>query len=99
MFYFIHTIPGQLPVKDVVLVLSSFGTIAYKVHFRKVLTQIFKFGCFSWYHVYIFHENDADAKFNAKSIRTNFKYQKLKAKKLVYPFLVAVLHFETNLIK
>ena len=34
--------------------LSSFVAIDHKGYFRKILTQIFKFGCFSWYHTYIF---------------------------------------------
>ena len=40
--------------KNLVPVFSSFTAIDYKEHFRKILTGIFKFGCFSWYHDYIF---------------------------------------------
>ena len=40
-----------------------------------------------------------DAEFNAESIDTNFKYQKLKTEKLVCPFSIALFHFETNVIK
>ena len=40
---------------------SSFkSAIDHKGHFRKSLTQIFKFSCFSWYHVYIFEKNELD---------------------------------------
>ena len=31
---------------------SIFATIHHKGRFRKMLTRIFKFGCFSWYHTY-----------------------------------------------
>ena len=41
----------------------------------------------------------SDAEFNDESLGTNLKSQKLKTKKLVYPFLLVVFHFETNLIK
>ena len=40
---------------------SSFkSAIDHKGHFRKSLTQIFKFSCFSWYHAYIFEKNELD---------------------------------------
>ena len=39
------------------------------------------------------------AEFNAESIGNNLQSQKWKRKKLVYPFLIALFHFETNLIK
>ena len=39
---------------------SSFEAIYHKGHFRKSLTQIFKFSCFSWYHAYIFEKNELD---------------------------------------
>ena len=58
---FIHTIPGQFPVKkNVIPTLSSFATIDLKENFRKTLTWIFKFGCLFWYHAYIFEENKLD---------------------------------------
>ena len=54
-YYFIHTIPGQLPAKKLFLQLfSSFAAIYNKGHFRKILTQISKLSWFSWYHSYIF---------------------------------------------
>ena len=56
--------------------LSSFSAIGHKGHFRKILTQIFKFGCFFWYHAYIFETKwvrFSDAELNAASIGTNFK--------------------------
>ena len=57
-FYFIHTIPGQLPVKKILIPsFSSFAAANHKGHFRKVLTRILKLGCFSWYHAYIFENN------------------------------------------
>ena len=49
-YYFIQTIPGQLPVKT----FSGFVAIDHKGHFRKMLTWVFKFGWFSWNHSYIF---------------------------------------------
>ena len=59
--YFIHTIPGQLPVKKIVTPkFSSFAAKDHKGHFRKILTQIFKFGYFSWYHAYSFEKNKLD---------------------------------------
>ena len=39
---------------------SSFEAKDHKGHFRKILIQIFKFGCFSSYHVYTFQENESD---------------------------------------
>ena len=54
-YYFIHTIPGQLPAKKTfVQIFSSFAAIDHKGHFRKIVTGSFKFGWFSWYHSYIF---------------------------------------------
>ena len=32
------------------------GYIDHKGNFQKILTRIFRFGCFSWYHVYIFEK-------------------------------------------
>ena len=55
---FIHTIPGQLPIKVLVSTFSSFATIGHKAHFRKIVTQTFKFGSFCWYHNYIFKKNE-----------------------------------------
>ena len=56
--YLTHTIPGQLPVKIFGSNTSSFAAIGRKGHFRKILTQIFKSGCFSWYHACIFEMNE-----------------------------------------
>ena len=39
---------------------SSFEAIYHKGHFRKSLTQIFKFSCFYWYHAYFFEKNELD---------------------------------------
>ena len=39
------------------------------------------------------------AEFNAESIGNNLQSQKWKREKFVYPFLIALFHFETNLIK
>ena len=47
--------------KNLVPTFSSFkSAIDHKGHFRKSLTQIFKFSCFSWYHAYIFEKNELD---------------------------------------
>ena len=51
--YFTRTIPGQLPAKNFVPAHSSFAAIGHKNHCRIILTWIFKFGFFSWYHAYI----------------------------------------------
>ena len=57
--YFIHT--NQLTVKKILIpTFSSFGATDHKGHFKKMLTRIFKFGCFSWYHAYIFEKNKLD---------------------------------------
>ena len=40
-----------------------------------------------------------DVEFNAKLIDTNLKFRKSKPKKLIYPFLISLFHFEINLIK
>ena len=56
-YYFIHTIPGQLPVKKIfVQIFSSFAAVYHKGHFRKILTQIFKLSWFSWYDCYTFQQ-------------------------------------------
>ena len=39
--------------KSLVPQLSTFVTTGHKGHFRNILTQILKFGYFSWYHTYI----------------------------------------------
>ena len=51
--YFIHTISGQFPIKKI-------EAIDLKENLRKMLTRIFKFGCFSRYHAYMFEENKLD---------------------------------------
>ena len=43
--------------KKNILLFSSFAAADHKGHFRKVLTRILKFGCFSWYHTFIFENN------------------------------------------
>ena len=77
--YFIHAIPGQFPVKKSWFQqFSSFATIDYTGRFRKILTWTFNFGCFSWYHVYLFEKKRIkfpDAEFNAELVGTNFKSQ------------------------
>ena len=40
--------------KNLVPSFSSFTIIHHKGHFRNILTWIFKFGCFPWYHNYIY---------------------------------------------
>ena len=57
-----------------------------KGHFRKILTQCFKF---SRYHALIFDKNKLDfavPEFNAESIGTILECQKSKTKKLVCSF-------------
>ena len=49
----------QLPVK--IFWFQHFPVlrlIDHKGHFRKILTQILTFGCFSWYHTYTFEKNE-----------------------------------------
>ena len=43
--------------KKLITTFSSFAATDHKGHFRKVLTRILKFGCFSCYHAYIFENN------------------------------------------
>ena len=51
----------QLPPKKILFpTFSGFAAIDHKGHFTKILTGIFKFGCFSWYHAYIFEKNELD---------------------------------------
>ena len=51
-------IPVQHSVKNnLILTFSIFAATNHKVHFRKVLTWILRFGCFSWCHTYIFENN------------------------------------------
>ena len=46
--HFTHTIPGQFLVKKIWFQhFPIFAAIDHKGHFRKILTRIFKFGCFS----------------------------------------------------
>ena len=42
--------------KSLIRAFSSFLAIGHKWHFRKILTWIFKFGFFSWYHACIFEK-------------------------------------------
>ena len=52
--YFIHAIPGQLPVKKILVsTFSSFAVIDRKA-------WIFKFDSFSSYHTYIFEKTELD---------------------------------------
>ena len=100
-YLFIYMIPGQLPVKKILIqIFSSFAAIDQKGHFRKILTRIFKFGSFYWYlHFLKTIIKLPDAEFNAELIDTDFKSQKWKTKKFVCPFLIALFYFKTNLIK
>ena len=86
-----------------VFVVALFVAIGHKEHFRENnLTRIFKFCCFSGYHTYIFEKKKVrslQAEFNFETIGTNFKSQKLNAKKLVCLFLIALFNFEATLIK
>ena len=78
---------------------SSFTAIDHKGHFWKKLTRIFKLGCFPWYHAYIFETKWVrfpGAEQNTVSIDINFKSQKWKSRKILFPFLIALFHFETN---
>ena len=40
--------------------LSNFVVTGHKEHFRNILTQIFKFGCFSWYYTHILEKYKLD---------------------------------------
>ena len=98
--YFMHTIPGQLSVKKkLVPTFSTFAAIDHKGHFRKILTRIFKFRCFSWFHTPIFEKNELDLlmqnlMLNQLTPISNSKNE--KSKKLVCPFLIALFYFEAN---
>ena len=80
---------------------SSFATIDYRGHFIKMLTGFPSLGTFlgtaptflpTWVRL-------PDAEFNAESICTKFKSQKLKSKQRVCLFLIALFPFEFNQIK
>ena len=74
--YFIHTISGQPHVKKILIpTFSSFAATDHKGHFRRILTRIFKFGRFSWYHTYIFEKCKLDFLIDAESNGTHFKSQ------------------------
>ena len=71
--------------KVLVPTFSSFGAIYHKGHFRKSLTQIFKFSCFAWYHAHIFEKNELD--FLLQNLMLNWlapilNYKKEKEKSL-----------------
>ena len=89
--------------KNLIPTFSNFVATNHKVHFRKVLTQILKFRCFSWYHAYIFVNNKSNIPMqnlmlNRLAPISNPKNEKAKSS-LVCPFLIALFHFETYLIK
>ena len=42
------------------LQLSNFVVTGHKEHFNNILTQIFKFGCFSWYYTHILEKHKLD---------------------------------------
>ena len=70
--------------------------------FQENFNWIFKFGCYSWYQAYFFEKKWIrlpHAEFYGESTDNNFKSQQWKSKKLVCLFLIALCHFETNLIK
>ena len=84
--YFIHTIPGQLPVKKILIpTFSSFAATDHKGDFRKVLTRIFVFGCFPWYHAYIFENNKLEFRMQ-NLIWHPFQIPKMKKQKARIPF-------------
>ena len=64
--------------------------------------SIFEFGCFSWYHIYIFLKKTEwgiliqNPMLNRLALISNPKMKNQKAR---VPFLIAVFCFEINLIK
>ena len=79
--------------KILVPTFSNFGAIYHKGHFRKILTQIFKFTCFSSYNAYVFEKNELV--FLMKNLMLNRLAPILndKKEKACLPF-----YSETNLI-
>ena len=53
-YYFILTISGQLPLKNLGSNIFQFCGYRSQRTFRKILTRIFKCDWFSWYHSYTF---------------------------------------------
>ena len=52
-YHFIHTIPGEISVKKILVqMFPSFVGIDHTGRFRETSTRIFKFGWFSWYRSY-----------------------------------------------
>ena len=76
---------------------SSFEATDHKEHFRKILAGFSSLAAFLGTTSKFFRLPNAQC--NAESIGTNFKSKKGKSKKLVCPFLIALFHFGTNLIK
>ena len=55
-----HNSWATLYQKSLLSALTSFAAIGTKRHFSKILTWIFKFGCFSQYHAHVFDKNEFD---------------------------------------
>ena len=74
--YFAHPFISWSNFCKIIMVpaISSFAAMSHKGHYRKIITGISKFGCFSRCHVPIFEKKKIripDAEFNAELIVTN----------------------------
>ena len=96
ILFYAHDSWSTFCKKKLVPTFSSFVAIDHKGHFRKILTRIFKFRCFSWFHTPIFEKNELDLlmqnlMLNQLTPISNSKNEKYK--KLVCPFLIALFLF------
>ena len=95
--YFIHTIPGQFHVKQNWF--QHFPVLGLQISkdtSQKKLTRIFKFGCFSWYHAYIFEENELNTlmqnlMLNRLTPIPNPKNEKVKSSYVLFHLLFFIL--------
>ena len=92
--------PGQPHIKKMFPALYSFGAIGHKQHFRKMLSCILKFGCFSCFSTPAFLKtNHLDIIWLILNRLAPILNPKNENPKIALPFLIALFHFETNLIK
>ena len=99
-YYFIHTIPGQLPVKNFGSNVFQFCDYLSQRKFLKNFNpdwQTWLVFLTPFLYLLRTYIEEADAEFNVESIGTNFKSQKWKIKKLVCLFLIALFKFKISL--
>ena len=90
---------GQLPLKNFGSSTFQFCGNRLERTFQKLFNMNFQVWLLLLVRCLHFWKKINFAEFNAKSIGINFKSQNLKTRRLVCSFLIALLHFETYLIK